>query len=149
MHNVLSFLLLRYTDSDYPLVHSNFWPLYCLFFFDIRILITPLVHSNFSYSTHNLTNMLISNVQNIHICWQYISNQFVLILLATVLSLLRLPLWYLQTLLVVENKLFLCWKSILSPVQSCDNDNNMTSKIIGKMKMKNQQYYCRNSSKVK
>jgi hypothetical protein len=36
---VLSFPL-RYTDSDYPLVHSNFWPLYCLFFFDIRILIT-------------------------------------------------------------------------------------------------------------
>ena len=34
-------VLLRYTDSDYPF--GIFWPLCCLFFFDIRILITPLV----------------------------------------------------------------------------------------------------------
>jgi hypothetical protein len=32
---------LRYTDSDYPF--GIFWPLCCLFIFDIRILITPLV----------------------------------------------------------------------------------------------------------
>ena len=38
--NVLS-VLLRYTDPDYPF--GIFWPLCCLFFFDIRILITPLV----------------------------------------------------------------------------------------------------------
>ena len=47
MKHVFSFLLaivlsvlLRYTDSDYPF--GIFWPLCCLFFFDIRILITPL-----------------------------------------------------------------------------------------------------------
>jgi hypothetical protein len=34
-------VLLRYTDSDYSF--GIFWPLYCLSFFDIRILITPLV----------------------------------------------------------------------------------------------------------
>ena len=34
-------ILLRYTDSDYPF--GIFWPLCCQFFFDIRILITPLV----------------------------------------------------------------------------------------------------------
>jgi hypothetical protein len=34
-------VLLRYTDSDYSF--GIFWPLCCLFFFDIRILITPLV----------------------------------------------------------------------------------------------------------
>ena len=34
-------VLLRYTDSDYPF--GIFWPLCCQFFFDIRILITPLV----------------------------------------------------------------------------------------------------------
>jgi hypothetical protein len=34
-------VLLRYTDSDYPF--GIFWPLCCLFFFDIWILITPLV----------------------------------------------------------------------------------------------------------
>ena len=37
---VLSVLLL-YTDSDYPF--GIFWPLCCLFFFYIQILITPLV----------------------------------------------------------------------------------------------------------
>jgi hypothetical protein len=34
-------VLLQYTDSDYPF--GIFWPLRCLFFFNIRILITPLV----------------------------------------------------------------------------------------------------------
>ena len=34
-------VLLRYTDSDYSF--DIFWPLCCLFFFDIRILITPLI----------------------------------------------------------------------------------------------------------
>jgi hypothetical protein len=39
-------VLLRYTDSDYPF--GIFWSLCCLSFFDIRILITPLVSSNSS-----------------------------------------------------------------------------------------------------
>ena len=34
-------VLLRYTDSNYPF--GIFWPLCCQFFFDILILITPLV----------------------------------------------------------------------------------------------------------
>ena len=34
-------VLLWYTDSDYPL--GIFWPLCCLFFYDIQILITPFV----------------------------------------------------------------------------------------------------------
>ena len=40
-----------YADSDYPL--SIFWPLCCLFFYDIQILITPLIsfgHCVFCYS---------------------------------------------------------------------------------------------------
>jgi hypothetical protein len=36
-------VLLRFTDSDYPF--GSFWPLCCLFFFDLQILITPLVSS--------------------------------------------------------------------------------------------------------
>jgi hypothetical protein len=37
------------------LLHFFFWPLCCLFFFDIRILITPLVSSNSSYvHTYNI-----------------------------------------------------------------------------------------------
>jgi hypothetical protein len=34
-------VLLRFTDSDYHF--GIFWPLHCLFFFDLRILITSLV----------------------------------------------------------------------------------------------------------
>ena len=39
--NIVLSVLLWYTDSDYTL--GIFWPLCCLFFYDIRILITPLV----------------------------------------------------------------------------------------------------------
>ena len=34
-------VLLPFTDSDYPF--GIIWPLCCLFFFDLRLLITPLV----------------------------------------------------------------------------------------------------------
>ena len=43
-------VLLRFTDSDYPF--GIFWPLCCLSFFDLRILITPLVSSNSSFITY-------------------------------------------------------------------------------------------------
>ena len=39
-------VLLRYTDSDYPF--GILWSLSCVFFLDMRILITPLVSSNSS-----------------------------------------------------------------------------------------------------
>ena len=102
-------VLLRYTDSDYPfgifklflclcmfcrslflLLYFFFWPLCCLSFFDIRILITPLVSSNSSYvyvyfvdcclsfSTFNFDHCVVSP-SSIYGFW--------------------LPLWYLQTLL--------------------------------------------------
>ena len=35
--------------SLFVLLYFFFWPLYCLFFFDIQILITPLVSSNSSF----------------------------------------------------------------------------------------------------
>jgi hypothetical protein len=38
---IVSSALPRYTDSDYPF--GIFWPLWRLLFFDIQILITPLV----------------------------------------------------------------------------------------------------------
>jgi hypothetical protein len=41
-------VLLRYTVSGYS--SGIFWPLCCLFFFDIRFLVTPLVSS---YSSSN------------------------------------------------------------------------------------------------
>ena len=41
-------VVLRFTASDYPF--GILWPLYCLSFFDLLLLITPLVSSNFAYS---------------------------------------------------------------------------------------------------
>jgi hypothetical protein len=38
---IVLFVLLRYTDSDY--LFGIFWPLCCLFFFGIQILITSLI----------------------------------------------------------------------------------------------------------
>jgi hypothetical protein len=38
---ILLFVLLWFTSSDYSF--GIFWPLYCLFFFDLLLLITPLV----------------------------------------------------------------------------------------------------------
>jgi hypothetical protein len=35
--------------------HVLFWPLHCLFFFDLRILMTPLVSSNSSFNAVKLT----------------------------------------------------------------------------------------------
>ena len=35
--------------SLFVLVYFFFWPLFCLFFFDIQIMITPLISSNSSY----------------------------------------------------------------------------------------------------
>jgi hypothetical protein len=38
---IVLYVLLRYTDYDYTF--DIFWPLCCMFFFDVRILITPLI----------------------------------------------------------------------------------------------------------
>jgi hypothetical protein len=38
--------------SLFVFLYFFFWPLYCLSFYDIRILITPLVSSNSSYPNH-------------------------------------------------------------------------------------------------
>jgi hypothetical protein len=43
-----------------PLVSSNFWPLYCLFFFDLLLLTTPLVSSNFSLPVVELLFFIVS-----------------------------------------------------------------------------------------
>ena len=43
---VIVLSVLRFTASDYPF--GIFWPLCCLVFFDLRLLVTPLVSSNFS-----------------------------------------------------------------------------------------------------
>jgi hypothetical protein len=43
---------LWFTASDYTF--GIFWPLYCLSLFGLRLLITPFVLSNMSYSSHQL-----------------------------------------------------------------------------------------------
>jgi hypothetical protein len=66
-------VILRSTDSDYPFGIFKLWPLCCLFFFNIRILITPLVSSSFDHCV---------------VCSSSIYGFW-------------LPLWYLQTLAIV------------------------------------------------
>ena len=46
----LFLLLCMFCRSLFVLLYFFFWPLCCLFFFDIRILIAPLVSSSSSYS---------------------------------------------------------------------------------------------------
>jgi len=46
-------LCVCFVDHCLPFCTFFFWSLCCLFLFDIRILITPLVSSNFSYSNHD------------------------------------------------------------------------------------------------
>jgi hypothetical protein len=45
---IFSFMCM-FCRSLFVLLYFFFWPLCCLFFFDIQILITPLVSSNSSY----------------------------------------------------------------------------------------------------
>jgi hypothetical protein len=54
----------RYTDSDYFFGIFKLWPLCCLFFLDIRILIIPLVSSSFGHCTGN-QNLYIEEEQTI------------------------------------------------------------------------------------
>ena len=44
--------------SLFVLLYFFFWPLFCLFFFDIRILNTPLVSSNSSCSCNVSINII-------------------------------------------------------------------------------------------
>jgi len=52
--------------SLFVLLSFFFWPLCCLFFFNIRIMITPLVSSNTSYTTIHHRNLKIRLKEIIH-----------------------------------------------------------------------------------
>ena len=47
-YSIFSFICM-FCRSQFVLLYFFFWPLCCLFFFDIRILIAPLVSSNSSF----------------------------------------------------------------------------------------------------
>jgi hypothetical protein len=47
-YSIFSFMCMFYR-SLFALLSIFFWPLHCMFFFDLRILITPLVSSNPSW----------------------------------------------------------------------------------------------------
>ena len=53
-YSIFSFMCLFCRSLFVLLSFFSFWPLCCLFFFDIRILITPLVSSNSSYDISRL-----------------------------------------------------------------------------------------------
>ena len=84
--------------SLFVLLYFFFWPLCCLFFFDIRILITSLVSSNSSCVPN------VSSISALSII-DYLFGIFKLFLCAQCFQYLSivhywLPLWYLQALLV-------------------------------------------------
>ena len=57
-YSIFSFICM-FCRSLFVLLYYFFWPLYCLFFFDIRILITPLVSSISSYNKKHKCVLLI------------------------------------------------------------------------------------------
>ena len=63
-------MIIKYSNNNGRTYHKKsriFWPLSCLFFFDIRILIAPLVSSNSSYNLHPTLCKI-----NIHrTCWMF------------------------------------------------------------------------------
>jgi hypothetical protein len=65
-YSIFSFMCM-FCRSLFVFLYFFFWPLCCLFFFDIRILITPLVSSNSSYVGH-LRNVELSFITNYDIC---------------------------------------------------------------------------------
>jgi hypothetical protein len=100
-------VLLRYTDSNYPF--GICWSLCCLFFFDIRILITPLVSLPIALSVLRYTD----SDYPFGICWSLRCLFFDIRILITPLIYvghcvvcsssiygLWLPLWYLLVIVL-------------------------------------------------
>ena len=66
--------------SLFVLLYIFFWPLCCLFFFDIRILITPLASSKSSYKKHEL--IILSEIYDSQ--WYFVGYRVVYLLCACV-----------------------------------------------------------------
>ena len=80
---VLSVLLL-YTDSDCScgIFKLFFWPLCCLSFFDIRILITPVVSSSFSLNAtveSFFSTSTEAKMGHTSMCWVFLGFFFLLV----------------------------------------------------------------------
>jgi hypothetical protein len=86
--------VLWHTDSDYPF--GILWPLYCMSF-DIRILMTPLVSSNFSFNC-SFDNKDISII--CMYCWTSHFGLFLLRMLITFLFIFRICLEYIVPSLI-------------------------------------------------
>ena len=66
--NIFSFMCM-FCRSLLVLLSFFFWPLCCLYFFDIRILFTPLVSSNSSYNNLCLILMYFRQIRITMIDW--------------------------------------------------------------------------------
>jgi len=58
--NRLYLFMCMFCRSYFVLLYFFFWPLCCLFFFDLRILIIPLVSSKSSHAFHKPLDVLLS-----------------------------------------------------------------------------------------
>ena len=64
--------------SLFVLLYFYFWPLSCLFFFDLRILITPLISSNYSYSAQKTeSHNIFTQREKLQLCSKVIFNLFI------------------------------------------------------------------------
>jgi hypothetical protein len=59
-YSIFSFIHVCFVDRFLSFCIFCFWPLCCLFFFDVWILITPLVSSSYSYTTWYMLCLAIS-----------------------------------------------------------------------------------------
>ena len=121
--------------SLFFLLYFSFWPLWCLFSFDIRILIVPLVSSNSSYTiTLDDHRFFFSLFFLVFLCYwvrvapsldEEVCRFSFVLLFAIILSVLRwsplispnfLPVFWFQTLLYDLNDCYLHNVSSISPI---------------------------------
>jgi len=130
-YSIFSFMCM-FWRSLFVLLYFFFWPLCCLFFFDIRILITPLVSSN--SSNRPLPQQCKTLLENIYNCYNY---QFMLCVMS-----INYPNIY--TLLIKwKTKIKIPHWRNSSKIPHCRNSSKIphcqnSSKIP----------HCRNSSKI-
>jgi len=67
-------LYLCFCQSLFALLYFFFWPLCCLFFFDIRIMIAPLVSSNFSFEVWRFPVTSFDKNTGVEICFTWESS---------------------------------------------------------------------------
>ena len=122
---IVLYVLPRYTTSDYPF--GILWPLYCLSFLDLRLLITPLVscgHCIFVLPRFTISNYPFGILWPLY-CLSFLHLQLLITPLVTCSHCIVcpfsiydfwLPLWYLVAIVFSS---FLDLRFLITPLVSC------------------------------